>query len=289
MTAAGWVWVAVATVLAVLDWAAVAAGSVLLERCAKPAVLLALLAAALTAEPPHAGVHGWLVLALCFGLIGDVALSFAPPGQPVGKAERSAGGPAGPVTPAELAAPGGQSIAEAIRSDTGALVGAARPGLEAAAGPRGGAHRAPPVEPGGGEPPQSALFAAGLASFLLGHLCYCAAMLSHGTEPLSLGFGLVLALLAVLAFGHRILAGAQAQGGTSLTIAVAAYIATLGSAVVLGIGTMSLWLAAGIVLFAFSDLVLATDRFVARHGWAALTVAISYHLAQLLLLIGLTH
>ena len=288
MTAAGWVWVAVATVLAVLDWAAVAAGSVVLERCAKPAVLLALLAAALTAEPPHAGVHGWLVLALCFGLIGDVALSFAPPGQPAGKPERSAGGPAGPVTPAELAAPDGQSIAEAITSDTGALVGAARPGLDPAARPSGGAHRALPVEPDAGEPPQSVLFAAGLASFLLGHLCYCAAMLIHGTEPLSLGFGLVLALLALLAFGHRILAGAHAQGGNSLTFAVAAYIATLGSAVVLGIGTMSLWLAAGIVLFAFSDLVLATDRFVARRGWAALTVAISYHLAQMLLLIGLT-
>ena len=133
------------------------------------------------------------------------------------------------------------------------------------------------------------LFAAGLASFLLGHLCYCAAMLRRGTEPLSLGFGLVLALLALLAFGHRILAGTQAQGGTSLTVAVAAYIATLGSAVVLGVGTMSLWVAAGIVLFAFSDLVLATDRFVAPRQWAALTVAVSYHLAQALLLLGLTH
>jgi hypothetical protein len=32
MTAAGWVWMAVAAVLAVLDWAAVAADSRLLER-----------------------------------------------------------------------------------------------------------------------------------------------------------------------------------------------------------------------------------------------------------------
>jgi uncharacterized membrane protein YhhN len=131
------------------------------------------------------------------------------------------------------------------------------------------------------------LFAAGLASFLLGHLCYCVAMFQYGTDQLSLGFGLVLVLLALLAFGHRILAGAQVQGGNALTIAVAAYIATLGSTVVLGIGTTSLWLAAGIVLFAFSDLVLATDRFVARRGWAPLTVAISYHVAQTLLLLGL--
>ncbi|MDQ1741007.1 MAG: YhhN family, partial [Pseudonocardiales bacterium] len=122
---------AVAAILAVLDWAAVAAESRLLERCFKPAVLLALLAAALTAQPKHAGVHGWLVLALCFGLIGDVALSFAPPGHPPGKA-----GP-GAVPATAL------SIAEAIRSDAGELVGATRPVVEAAAArPVGGAHRA---------------------------------------------------------------------------------------------------------------------------------------------------
>jgi uncharacterized membrane protein YhhN len=283
MTAAGWTWVAVAIVLAVLDWAAVAAGSQRLERCAKPAALLALIAAALTAQPRHSGVHGWLVLALCFGLIGDVALSFAPPGHP---AEPRL--PARAAVPAEAAA--GSSI-EVLRSDTGELVGAARPAAEAAVRPLGGAHRARPAAEGveGGPQPPSPLFAAGLASFLLGHLCYCAAMLGYGTEQLSLGFGLVLVLVALLAFGHRILAGAQAQGGNALTIAVAAYVATLGSTVVLGIGTTSLWAAAGIVLFAFSDLVLASDRFVVRRSWAPLTVAVSYHVAQTLLLLGLVH
>jgi uncharacterized membrane protein YhhN len=287
MTATGWVWVAVAAVLAVLDWAAVAADSRLLERCAKPAVLLALLAAALTAQPRHSGVHGWLMLALCLGLIGDVALSFAAPGHPAGKAAPRV--PAGPVAHPQAAA-AGHPIAEALRSDTGELVGTTRPAVEAAA-PVGAAHRArPPTAPDTvGPQPPSPLFAAGLASFLLGHLCYCAAMLAYGTEQLSLGFGLVLVLLALLAFGHQILAGAQAQGGNSLTVAVAAYIATLGSTVVLGIGTTSLLVAAGIVLFAFSDLVLASDRFVVRRSWALLTVAVSYHIAQTLLLLGLVH
>ncbi len=319
MTAAGWIWVAVAAVLAVLDWAAVAAGSRLWERCAKPAVLLALLAAAVTAQPRQDGVHGWLMAALCLGLIGDVALSFAAPGplawptpghpirpptgqpaeqpsgqpveqspgQPVRQPVDKAGPRAGSTSPPEAPA-AGRSLAEAVRSDTGELVGAARPAGEAATRPAGGAHRArPAAEPDAGPRPPSPLFAAGLVSFLLGHLCYCAAFLNYGTDQLSLGFGLVLVLLALLAFGHRVLAGAQNQGGNPLTIAVAAYIATLGSTVVLGIGTTSLWVAAGIVLFASSDLVLATDRFVVRRGWAPLTVAISYHLAQALLLVGL--
>lgn len=196
---------------------------------------------------------------------------------------------AGPANPQGTAASTGRPMAGAVRSDTGELVAAARPAGEAVRAV-GGAHRALPPDADGPQPP-SPLFAAGLGSFLLGHLCYCEcyceALLAHGTEPLSLGFGLALVLLALLAFGHRILAGSQAQGGTSLTIAVAAYIAVLGSAVVLGIGTTSLEVAAGIVLFAFSDLVLATDRFVVRRGWAPLTVAVSYHLAQTLLLLGL--
>jgi uncharacterized membrane protein YhhN len=266
---------AVAAILAVLDWAAVAAGSRLLERCFKPAVLLALLAAALTAKPEHSGVHGWLVLALCFGLIGDVALSFGPSGHPEPRGASSSEQPAAAV-----------SMAEAVRSDTGELVATARP-VAPAVRPAGGAHRAPPARPDAGPRSPNPLFAAGLASFLLGHLCYCAALFGYGADQLSLGFGLVLVLLALLAFGHRILAGAQTEGGNALTIAVAAYIAVLGSTVVLGIGTSSLWLAAGIVLFGFSDLVLATDRFVVRRGWAPLTVAISYHLAQALLLLGL--
>ncbi len=277
---------AVAAILAVLDWAAVAAGSQLLERCFKPAVLLALLAAALTAQPAHSGVQGWLVLALCLGLIGDVALSFAPSGHPVGRPEPAVSEPAvsEPAVSEPAVAP---PLAESLRTDAGELVGTARPSGTARPAPAGGAHRTPQPDADSAAP--SALFTAGLASFLLGHLCYCAAMLRYGTDQLSLGFGLVLVLLTLLAFGHRILAGAQAQGGTALTVAVAAYITALGSSVVFGIGTSSLWVAYGIVLFAFSDLVLASDRFVARHGWAPLTVAISYHLAQSLLLLGLVH
>jgi uncharacterized membrane protein YhhN len=268
---------AVAAILAVLDWAAITAGSRLLERCFKPGVLLALLVAALTAHPSHPGVHGWLVLALCLGLLGDVALSFAPPGPPIDRPEPRAAGAAA------------VSLAESLRSDAGSFVGTARPADRAAVEaadrptPVGGAHRAPDADA------PSALFTAGLASFLLGHLCYCVAMLRYGSEQLSLGFGLVLVLLTLLAFGHRVLGGAQAQGGTALTMAVAAYITALGSTVVFGIGTSSLWVAYGIVLFAFSDLVLASDRFVARRSWAPLTVAISYHLAQSLLLLGLVH
>ncbi|MBV9823020.1 MAG: lysoplasmalogenase [Actinobacteria bacterium] len=266
---------AVAAILAVLDWTAVTVRSRVLERCAKPAVLLALLAAALTAHPRHAGVHGWLVLALCFGLVGDIALSFASESQLTPRGSEQAGGDSvgGEQVEVTARAPGGAHRAPsadrgwraelAEHGDRGAVVGTATAGPDL-------------------------LFSAGLGSFLLGHLCYCVAMLRYGTDQLSLGFGLVLVLLALLAFGQKVLTGAQSEGGTALTVAVAAYITVLGSTVVLGIGTADLWVAYGIVLFAFSDLMLATDRFVRRLSWAPVTVAVSYHLAQALLVLGLT-
>jgi uncharacterized membrane protein YhhN len=131
------------------------------------------------------------------------------------------------------------------------------------------------------------LFLAGLLAFLLGHLSYARAMQLYGLDRLSLAFGLLLVLIALLSFGYRILAGAHALGGGTMTLGVTLYMVALGSAVVLGVGTAQLWIAGGILLFAISDLVLASDRFVQARPLAPMVVIISYHLAQALLLLGL--
>jgi uncharacterized membrane protein YhhN len=131
------------------------------------------------------------------------------------------------------------------------------------------------------------LFMLGLASFLLGHLCYIVSMLRHGTDRLGITLGLLLALTILLAFGFQVILGAVHEAGPSLAVAVAVYIAALGSMLVLGIGTSSLWIAYGAIAFMASDLTLGSDRFIAPKPWSQLTVVITYHVAQLLLLIGL--
>jgi uncharacterized membrane protein YhhN len=80
------------------------------------------------------------------------------------------------------------------------------------------------------------LFMLGLASFLLGHLCYIVSMLRHGTGRLGITLGLLLALTILLAFGFQVILGAVHEAGPSLAVAVAVYIAALGSMLVLGIG-----------------------------------------------------
>lgn len=248
MTATGWAWLAAAGIFALVDWLAVAQDARQTERIAKPLVLVAIIAAAIAAHPLKPGVHGWLIAALGLGLVGDIALA----------AERRP-----------------------------ALVPATAVGRHQATVTGGPASKAPRLAIEAPTGRTQLLFLAGLLAFLLGHLGYARAMQVHGTDQLSVAFGLVLVLIALLSFGYRVIAGAHALGGGRLTVAVVLYVVALGSAVVLGVGTEQLWIAGGIVLFAISDLMLAYDRFVQARPYAPVTVAISYHLAQALLLLGL--
>lgn len=256
MTSTVGLWLAIAGVVAVLDWIAVARHAHRLEVLAKPTVLGCLLVAAVLARPSHPHVQGWTIAALALGLLGDLALVLqrAPAGDPV-----------------EVPAPAQQPV------------NAGAGGRERAASslPPAAARQSAPVATG------QPLFLAGLLSFLIGHVCYAIAMLRYGIDRLSIGFGMILVLIALFAFGYKIIAGAHTAGAALLTVGVTAYIVALGSAVVLGVGTTQLPIAYGIVLFGLSDLVLANDRFVQQHSWAPLTVITTYHGAQVLLLIGL--
>lgn len=82
MTPLGWTLLALAGVAAVVDWAAVWSGGQRgrsVERFAKPATLLALIALAVVTPPAVPAVRLPLVAALAAGLVGDVLL--LPPGR----------------------------------------------------------------------------------------------------------------------------------------------------------------------------------------------------------------
>ena len=74
MTPLAWALVAVAALFAAVDWAAVAAEWLALERFAMPAMMIALLAAALVMTPLVPEVKPWLLVALVGSLVGDVLL-----------------------------------------------------------------------------------------------------------------------------------------------------------------------------------------------------------------------
>ena len=74
MTPLAWGLVAAACAVAAVDWFAVAVGRLAIERVAKPAVLIALFAAALVSSQSDPGVRPWLLVALLGSLAGDVLL-----------------------------------------------------------------------------------------------------------------------------------------------------------------------------------------------------------------------
>jgi len=132
-------------------------------------------------------------------------------------------------------------------------------------------------------------FVAGLAAFLVGHACYVVAFLRAGVSGLDLLAGaLVAAGIATLAL-PAVLRGAARAAGTQFAAVVAVYAAALAAVAALGVGTGSVITAVGAQLFLVSDVVLAREKFVARVPRGPLAVAVTYHLGQGLILIGLLH
>lgn len=134
--------------------------------------------------------------------------------------------------------------------------------------------------------PDSA-FLVGLGAFLLGHICYLIAFARHGVHGLYLLAGLLLVAGAAAMSLPQVLAGASGAGGQRLAVVVAGYAAVLAAMAVLAVGTGAIATALGGLLFLTSDTVLAHDRFVGRVPRGPLLVIVSYHVAQLLIVIGL--
>ena len=138
-----------------------------------------------------------------------------------------------------------------------------------------------------GEAPPDVPFLIGLGSFLFGHIAYLIAFTRHGLHPIQLlAGGLVVVGAAVLAL-PKILRGARRQGGRELAVPVGGYAALLSAMTVLGFGTAAVVTAIGALLFLLSDLTLAWGRFVQALLRGPVIVAVTYHLAQLLIVIGL--
>jgi len=74
MTSLSWFFLTAAAMLAVVDWVAVARGSVVLEYLSKPIATAALLAMAASLDVIHDASWGWRLAALAFCIAGDVFL-----------------------------------------------------------------------------------------------------------------------------------------------------------------------------------------------------------------------
>jgi uncharacterized membrane protein YhhN len=130
------------------------------------------------------------------------------------------------------------------------------------------------------------LFVAGLGSFLLAHLAY---VLGFGFEGGSLGgvlVGLVPVVVLVAVVGRRVRAAVVASPEPELATPVSAYIAVISLMVLAAFGTLDGRAMVGAALFAASDSLIAWERFVKPRPWGPVTIIVTYHLAQALLVLS---
>lgn len=128
-------------------------------------------------------------------------------------------------------------------------------------------------------------FIGGLAAFLVGHALYVAAFVAIGSSSSILLVGLASACLIGWFIGRPII---TAVNKTKLAIPVLLYFLTISAMVVTGIGTGIIQIAAGALIFALSDGLLGTDRFVDERVDRRVWVHVLYHLGQIGIVAGIT-
>jgi uncharacterized membrane protein YhhN len=128
-------------------------------------------------------------------------------------------------------------------------------------------------------------FLLGLGAFLLAHVAYVWAVLELDPRP-----GFPWALLAAVPFvvvlyarvGRHVVAGAGRDRGPVFVYVLVLVVLVLAAA------TRGDWaVLAGAATFLVSDTILGHDRFVRERPWAPVAVMVTYHTAQVLLVVGL--
>jgi uncharacterized membrane protein YhhN len=139
-------------------------------------------------------------------------------------------------------------------------------------------------------------FLEGVAAFLLAHVAYIAAFVSSGLAlaPALIGAVVVVVVSAVLY--ARILKGLAAVGQRSLAGPLSLYVAALSGTVIAAVATLGAadWTAARSVLaiaaatlFYSSDAMIGWTRFVGDFPRSRVVVMVTYHLAQIGLVLAL--
>jgi uncharacterized membrane protein YhhN len=129
-------------------------------------------------------------------------------------------------------------------------------------------------------------FVAGVAAFLVAHLCYLAGLLRGDFSGVGLTVGAVLMAVAILVTGPPLIRALHRRHA-ELLVPVVVYMVAISAMVIAAFAFGPLTAAIGALLFAGSDSVLARDRFVHPIARAHLIVMVTYHLGQAGLVISL--
>jgi uncharacterized membrane protein YhhN len=130
-------------------------------------------------------------------------------------------------------------------------------------------------------------FVFGLAAFLLAHVAYIIGMWVDGVGILNLVIGLAITGLAAVMIGGRILTAIDSGDQRDVMTPVRVYLVVISLMLASAVGTAETFAIVGAALFYVSDALIAWDRFVRSRSWHALTIIVTYHVAQASLTLSL--
>lgn len=131
------------------------------------------------------------------------------------------------------------------------------------------------------------LFVFGLASFLLGHIAYVVGMHLGGIDGARFLVGIVIVMVLLAVIGTLILRGVRAGTEPQLAGPVVAYMFVISAMVASAVGTGNVAAVAGAGSFYASDALIAWNRFVSETPHARVAIMVTYHLAQVGLVVSL--
>lgn len=139
-------------------------------------------------------------------------------------------------------------------------------------------------------------FRAALITFLIAHVAYSIGF-NDTVPPLNL-VSIILAVMVgttTIRLAREILSGLDASGNSKLRTPVLLYIIVISVMLLSALLTLvrpewsvgpALLVSAGALLFTISDMILAWNMFVAPLRYEKLTVITSYHIGQILIILG---
>ena len=130
-------------------------------------------------------------------------------------------------------------------------------------------------------------FVAGLAAFLVAHLCYLGGFLTRGPTLTGFVVAATVVVVLVLPVAVRIVRGLE--DAPAMRGPVVAYMVVITAMAAAALSSGRPLAGAGAVLFAASDSMIAWDRFVRPFAAAPVAIMVSYHLGQAGLVLSLLH
>lgn len=131
------------------------------------------------------------------------------------------------------------------------------------------------------------LFVPGLVSFLFGHVAYIVGMHVDGVDGVRFLAGLALVAVAMALIGTRILRGVRSGPDPALAGPVVAYMSVISAMVASALGTGHVAGVLGAVSFYVSDALIAWNRFLRETAHGRIAIIVTYHLAQVGLVLSL--